>query len=125
MEIYGRLQFERSAPLKKRGSTLLADFSLVARQPILDLRGSQCMAYGCFSGKERSRKGTGGQSLAPWQTTAAFFLSHKPSELKKLTGKLTAFVSCSIAGVRAIRLLQTLPSTLTVLEIAPPPGNLA
>jgi len=48
--------------------------------------------------------------------TAAFFGLQKPSELKKLTGKMTAFVGCPVEAL-SDRLAQTLPATLTVLEL--------
>jgi EAL and modified HD-GYP domain-containing signal transduction protein len=92
---------------------------LVARQPILDLRG-RVHAYELLFREGTESERNGRPVSRTMADTAAFFGLHKPSELKKLTGKLTAFVSCPLQEL-SDRLLQTLPSTLTVLEIAPPP----
>ncbi|MGO9339536.1 MAG: EAL and HDOD domain-containing protein [Terracidiphilus sp.] len=48
--------------------------------------------------------------------TAAFFALQRPSEMKKLTGKMTAFMNCPVEALND-QLRQALPSTLTVLEI--------
>jgi EAL and modified HD-GYP domain-containing signal transduction protein len=89
----------------------------VARQPILDLRG-RVHAYKLLlrgvSGLDRN-----GEALSlTLAETAAFWGLQRPSELKKLTGKLTAFVSCPSEAL-CDQLALTLPSTLTVLELPP------
>jgi len=91
----------------------------VARQPILDLRG-RVHAYELVFREGTELDGNGKPVSRTMADTAAFFGLHKPSELKKLTGKLTAFVSCPLQELSQ-ELVKTLPSTLTVLEIAPPP----
>ncbi|MGD0942047.1 MAG: HDOD domain-containing protein [Terracidiphilus sp.] len=48
--------------------------------------------------------------------TAAFHNLDNPSKLKRLTGKLIAFVPCAVDALNE-RLAQVLPPTLTVLEI--------
>jgi len=87
----------------------------VVRQPILDLR-SRVHAY-----KLHLRGGTesGDNGEAAWRATAeaaAFFALQKPSELKKLTGKMPAFVRCPMAALND-ELAQVLSATLTVLEL--------
>jgi len=52
--------------------------------------------------------------------TAANLGLEKPSVLKKLTGKLTAFVRCPMEALSE-HLAQVLPPSLTVLEIVPSP----
>ena len=87
----------------------------IARQPILDLRG-RIHAYELLL---RGATGLGGSGEAVSLTlaeTAAFWGLQRPSELKKLTGKMTAFVSCPSEAL-CDQLAQTLPSNLTVLEI--------
>jgi c-di-GMP-related signal transduction protein len=87
----------------------------VARQPILDLRG-RVHAYELVF-----RETSGQDEDAPqsnWRETAAHFCLEKPSELKKLTGKLTAFVRCPLAALND-QLERVLPASLTVLEIGP------
>jgi EAL and modified HD-GYP domain-containing signal transduction protein len=90
----------------------------VARQPILDLRG-RVHAYELLFRGETELGGNRQPVSRSMSDTAAFFGLHKPSELKKLTGKLTAFVRCPLQDL-SDQLAQTLPSSLTVLEIAPP-----
>jgi EAL and modified HD-GYP domain-containing signal transduction protein len=91
----------------------------VARQPILDLRG-RVHAYELLFRQGTELNSNGEPVSRIMADTAAFFGLHKPSELKKLTGKLTAFVSCPVEEL-SDRLAQTLPSNLTVLVIAPLP----
>jgi EAL and modified HD-GYP domain-containing signal transduction protein len=87
----------------------------VARQPILDLHG-RLHAYELHM-RGRTELDGGGASVSHTVVeTAAFFGLQKPSELKKLTGKMTAFVSCPLEAL-SDQLAHTLPSTLTVLEI--------
>ena len=92
---------------------------LVARQPILDLRG-RVHAYELLFREGTESERNGRPVSRTMADTAAFFGLHKPSELKKLTGKLTAFVSCPLRELND-QLVQALPSTLTVLEIVPSP----
>jgi len=89
---------------------------MVARQPILDQRGRVHGYKLHFRGAtEQAEIGAqAGHSMA--ETTAHFGL-HKPSELKKLTGKMPAFVCCPTEALKD-HLAQTLPATLAVLEIA-------
>jgi EAL and modified HD-GYP domain-containing signal transduction protein len=87
----------------------------VARQPILDLR-SRVHAYKLHLRAGTESAGDGQPDRCAMAEAAAFFALQKPSELKKLTGKLTAFVSCPAEALNE-QLAQTLPSTLTVLEI--------
>jgi hypothetical protein len=60
--------------------------------------------------------GNAGQVFLSMAETAAQFGLQKPSELKKLTGKMPAFVCCPTEAL-SDHLAQTLPATLTVLEI--------
>ena len=87
----------------------------VARQPILDLRG-RVHAYELLFRNGTELDGNGEPAFKVMADTAAFFGLQKPSELKKLTGKMTAFVGCP-AEALSDRLAQTLPATLTVLEL--------
>jgi EAL and modified HD-GYP domain-containing signal transduction protein len=87
----------------------------VARQPILDLRG-RLHAYELLLRGGTELDGNGQPVWRTMAETAAFFGLQKPSELKKLTGKMTAFVSCPVEAL-SDQLAQTLPSTLTVLEL--------
>ncbi|MGB7547768.1 MAG: HDOD domain-containing protein [Terracidiphilus sp.] len=82
---------------------------LVARQPILDLHG-RVHAYAL-----RFRGGAGPDGRTMLETAAMLGLE-RPSELKKLTGRLTAFVHCAEETLGE-RLAQQLPATLTVVEI--------
>jgi c-di-GMP phosphodiesterase len=87
----------------------------VVRQPILDLRG-RVHAY-----ELRFRENPAAGRVSPFNTlieTAGAFGLEKPSELKKLTGKLTAFVHCPLEALTE-HLAQVLPASLTVLEIEP------
>jgi len=87
----------------------------IARQPILDLH-SRVHAYELLL---RGAMGVDGNLEAVDRNmaeTAAYFGLQKPSELKKLTGKMTAFVTCPATALND-QLAQTLPPTLTVLEI--------
>lgn len=85
----------------------------VARQPILDLRGrvhAYELVFREASGQDEDA------ALSSWRETAARFCLEKPSELKKLTGKLTAFVRCPLNALND-QLERVLPASLTVLEI--------
>lgn len=87
----------------------------VFRQPILDLRG-RVHAY-----ELRFRGDLAHDGPEAWNNlleTAVNFGLEKPTELKKLTGKLTAFVRCP-AEALSEQLAQILPASLTVLEIVP------
>jgi c-di-GMP phosphodiesterase len=87
----------------------------VVRQPILDLRG-RIHAY-----ELRFRGDLVTDGVAAYNNlreTAVNFGLEKPSELKKLTGKLTAFVRCPAEALNE-QLAQVLPASLTVLEIGP------
>ncbi len=92
---------------------------MVARHPILDLRG-RVHAYALLFRRESEQNGNEEPVACAVAETAAFFALQKPSELKKLTGKMMAFVSCRLEDL-SDQLAQTLPATLTVLEI---PGSL-
>ena len=92
---------------------------MVARQPILDQRG-RIHAYKLRFRGATEPADTSAQMCLSMAETAAHFGLHKPSELKKLTGKMPAFVCCPAEALKN-DLAQTLPATLTVLEI---PGNL-
>ena len=92
---------------------------MVARQPILDLRG-RVHAYELLHREQTALSGNGEPVVRTVSETAAFFALQKPSELKKLTGKMMAFVSCRWEDL-SDQLAQKLPATLTVLEI---PGSL-
>lgn len=86
----------------------------VARQPILDLRGRVHAYKLLFRRDDPAPDGvTAFNSLIE---TAGEFGLEKPSELKKLTGKLTAFVRCPWEALNE-QLAQVLPASLTVLEI--------
>ncbi|HUD54490.1 MAG TPA: HDOD domain-containing protein [Terracidiphilus sp.] len=92
---------------------------MVVRQPILDLRG-RVHAYELLLRGRTALSGNGEPVVRTVAETAAFFALQKPSELKKLTGKMTALVSCCLEDL-SDQLTQKLPATLTVLEI---PGSL-
>ena len=87
----------------------------VSRQPILDLRG-RIHAYELLFRDGTGLDRNGEPASSAMADTAAFFGLQKPSELKKLTGKMTAFVGCPVEAL-SDRLAQTLPATLTVLEL--------
>jgi EAL and modified HD-GYP domain-containing signal transduction protein len=87
----------------------------VARQPILDLR-SRVHAYELHLRATTESTGDDQPVRCAMAEAAANFSLQKPSELKKLTGKMTAFVSCPEEALNE-QLAQTLPPTLTVLEI--------
>ncbi|MGO9433361.1 MAG: EAL and HDOD domain-containing protein [Terracidiphilus sp.] len=92
---------------------------MVARQPILDQRG-RIHAYKLLFRGGTEQSANAEQVSISMAETMAYFGLQKPSELKKLTGKMPAFVCCP-AEALSDRLAQTLPATLTVLEI---PGSL-
>jgi len=89
----------------------------VIRQPILDLRG-RVHAYELLFRRDAVPDGT--SVFNNLIETAGNFGLEKPSELKKLTGKLTAFVRCPLEALNE-QLALILPASLTVLEIGPPP----
>jgi EAL and modified HD-GYP domain-containing signal transduction protein len=91
-----------------------APVHFVARQPILDLKGRVHAFKLLFREESEARE----DELAGrvMMETAAFHKLDKPSELKRLTGKLIAFVHCA-AEALSEQLAQVLPPTLTVLEI--------
>jgi EAL and modified HD-GYP domain-containing signal transduction protein len=87
----------------------------VVRQPILDLRG-RVHAYEL---RFRGDAVPNGEAAYNNLLEAAANLGlQKPSELKKLTGKLTAFLRCPVEALND-QLAQVLPASLTVLEIDP------
>jgi len=91
----------------------------VARQPILDLH-SRVHAYELLLRGGTELEGSGepvGRNMAE---AAALFGLQKPSELKKLTGKMTAHVNCPAEALND-QLAQIFPPTLTVLEIQADP----
>ncbi|MGA2048788.1 MAG: HDOD domain-containing protein [Terracidiphilus sp.] len=92
----------------------------VARVPILDLH-SRIHAYALLMRGETQPERRGELVQPTVAETAAYFGLQRPTELKKLTGKMPAFVSCP-AQALSDQLAQTLPSTLTVLEL---PASLA
>ena len=105
-------------PIQKSGDPSVESthqLCLVARQPILDLRG-RVHAYELhFRGDSEPDSGAAYNSLLE---TAVKFGLEKPSELKKLTGKLTAFARYPVE-LLSEPLAQLLPAPLTVLEIHP------
>ncbi len=88
---------------------------MVVRQPILDLRG-RLHAYKLFFRGGTEQVGNAEQVHLSVAETAAYFGLQKPSELKKLTGKMPAFVCCPTEALGE-HLAQRLPATLTILEI--------
>jgi c-di-GMP phosphodiesterase len=88
----------------------------VTRQPILDLRGRTHAFRLLFRADLRSG-GRGEPTVRSIQESAAIFGLDKPSGLKRLTGGLLAFVNCGAEAPNA-KIAETLPATLTVLEIA-------
>jgi c-di-GMP phosphodiesterase len=93
--------------------------SMVARQPILDQLG-RVHAYQLLFRGGTEQAGNAAPAWLSMAETAARFGLQRPSELKKLTGKMPAFVCCPTEAL-SDHLAQTLPATLMVLEI---PGNL-
>jgi c-di-GMP-related signal transduction protein len=89
----------------------------VVRQSILDLRG-RVHAYELLFRGNRAPDAV--SALDNLIETAGNFALEKPSELKKLTGKLTAFLRCPLQALNE-QLAQVLPASLTVLEIDPGP----
>jgi len=87
----------------------------VVRRPILDLRGRVHAYELCFRG-DLADDGT--EAYNNLLVTVMSFGLERPSELKKLTGKLTAFVRCSTEALSA-QLAQVLPASLTILEKVP------
>lgn len=87
----------------------------VVRQPLLDLHGRVHAYELLFRGDPASGGVSDFDNLIE---IARKFGLEKPSELKKLTGKLTAFVRCPW-GSLSEQLAQVLPASLTVLEISP------
>jgi c-di-GMP-related signal transduction protein len=62
----------------------------------------------------------GTEAYSNFLETVVNFGLEKPSELKKLTGKLTAFVRCPVEALNE-QLAQVLPASLTVLKIVQGP----
>ena len=89
----------------------------LARRPILDLDGRVHAFKLLFRGEAEPGADCTPASRIMLQTAAAFGLA-KPSELKKLTGRLTAFVQCPREALNE-QLAVALPPSLTVLEITP------
>jgi EAL and modified HD-GYP domain-containing signal transduction protein len=90
----------------------------VTRQPILDLQGRVHGFELLFRGRPES--GENGPASQTIFETAAIYKLEKPSELKKLTGKLTAFVNCP-ENALSEQLAQVLPASLTVLVLSVSP----
>jgi EAL and modified HD-GYP domain-containing signal transduction protein len=90
----------------------------VVRQPILDLHGRVHAYELLFRGDPDSGGVSAFKNLIE---IAGKFGLDKPSALKKLTGKLTAFVRCPWEALNE-QLAQVLPASLTVIEIGPPLG---
>jgi EAL and modified HD-GYP domain-containing signal transduction protein len=88
----------------------------VARQPILDLHG-RVHAYELLFRGGNVPDGSAELVARTMAETASFFGLQRPSELKKLTGKMMSFVGCPVGALND-RLAQILPPTLTVLEIS-------
>ncbi len=88
---------------------------ILARQPILDL-GGRVHAFQLRFRSETEQSCGGELVVRNLAGTAAFFALQKPSEMKKLTGKMTAFVSCPVEALTG-QLADMLPPTLTVLEV--------
>ncbi len=97
-------------------ASIRGPYSLV-RQSILDLRGRVHAYELLFRGGPAP---DGASALNGLIETAENFGLEKPSELKKLTGKLTAFLRCPLQVLNE-QLAQVLPASLTVLEIDPGP----
>ena len=87
----------------------------VARQPILDLHG-RVHAYELLMRGVTQSAVNCELDFRTLAETAAYFGLQRPSELKKLTGKMTAFVGCPVEAL-SDQLAQTLPATLSVLEL--------
>ncbi len=87
----------------------------VVRQAILDRRG-RVHAYELRFRGDRVLDGADANN--DLLEVIANFGLEKSSELKKLTGKLTGFVRCSME-LLSERLAQVLPASLTILEIVP------
>jgi len=97
-----------------QNSATAARVHFLARQPILDLHGRVHAFRLLFRDRSESEENApAGRSMIE---TAAFHKLDKPSELKRLTGKLVAFVPCA-AEALSEQLAQMLPPSLTVLEI--------
>lgn len=107
------------ANTKDAQSRIPGGLYMIARQPVLDQRGRIHAYKLLFHGGTDEAGGTE-QVCLSMAETAAYFGLQKPSELKKLTGKMPACVSCPTEAL-SDQLAQTLPATLTVLEI---PGSL-
>ena len=86
----------------------------VVRRPILDLK-SRVHAYKLLF---RGESDTDEQNSPTMLETAATLKLEEPTEFKKLTGNLMAFVSCPW-NVLSEELAHALPPALTVLEISP------
>jgi EAL and modified HD-GYP domain-containing signal transduction protein len=86
----------------------------LTRQPILDLNGRVHAFKLLF--REELEPGESVSASQAMMETAAFHKLNKPSELKRMTGNLIAFVPCA-AEALSEQLAQVLPPSLTVLEI--------
>jgi EAL and modified HD-GYP domain-containing signal transduction protein len=118
MNVIGKSMAPAIQPIYTPGDSALTSsqglFSVV-RQPILDLRG-RVHAY-----ELHYRGGLSPDGVSAFNRlieTAGSLGLEKPRELKKLTGKLTAFVCCPLEALNE-QLAQVLPASLTVLEIGP------
>lgn len=99
------------------GSESASPLCSIVRQPILDLRG-RVHAY-----ELRFRGDVDQEGARAWTNlieNSVNFGLERPSELKKLTGKLTAFIRCPLEAL-SDQLAQFLPASLTILEIVPGP----
>jgi c-di-GMP-related signal transduction protein len=87
----------------------------VVRQPILDLRG-RVHAFKLLFREEPLRLETDVADRKSLLSIAAFGLE-KPSQLKKITGALAAFVECT-EEMLSPQLAEALPASLAILEIS-------
>lgn len=93
-------------------SASTARVHFVARQPILDLRGR----VHAFKLLFRTEPGTSGSPGVATIEAARFHKLDRPSELKRLTGTLIAFVPCAAEALTE-ELAQALTAQLTVLAV--------
>jgi EAL and modified HD-GYP domain-containing signal transduction protein len=118
MNVLGELMAAVIQPVHNSGDPALTSnprLYSVVRQPILDLHG-RVHAYELLFRGDSAPDGV--SAFHNLFKTAGRFGLEKPSELKKLTGKLTAFVRCPWEALSE-QLAHVLPASLTVLETRP------
>jgi EAL and modified HD-GYP domain-containing signal transduction protein len=118
MNVLGESMAAIVQPVTNPGEPALTQTSRlcsVVRRPILDLHG-RVHAYELLFRGDRPPDGV--SAFNHLIETAGNFGLEKPSELKKLTGKLTAFVLCPWEALNE-QLAQVLPPSLTVVEVRP------